>query len=400
MKILILSTKLPWPPRDGGAIATLNLASGLSGAGHSVTLLAMNTAKHWFSADQIPAALKKKITIHAVDVKADIRWPSLLWNFFFSAKPYNALRFRSARLINKLINVINDEKPGIIQLEGPYLDYCIPVIREISDARISFRAHNIEHEIWERRSIQSKNPVIKYYFKVLSARIRKIEESLLSKVDLFVPISERDLEKFRESGLSCPVKVSPVGLELKSYPDPAKFSQINLFYIGALDWKPNTEGLDWFFNNVWKQISDKYPGIELNVAGRNPDYYFKRKKEIPGIIIHGEVDDAHAFINNYSVMIVPLLSGSGIRVKILEGMLLGRTVITTTVGAEGLNVSSNKNILIADNEDEFISHIEKLVSSPELAGTIGLSARKFVIENFDNLVIAKQLADFYTEHLK
>jgi glycosyltransferase involved in cell wall biosynthesis len=400
MKILILSTKLPYPPRDGGAIATLNLATGLSGSGNKVTLLAMNTAKHWFNPELIPVSLKQKIAIHTVDVKAHIRWPALLRNFFFSSEPYIAMRFRSAQFIDKLRQIIKDENPEIIQIEGPYLDYCIDIIREISDSMISFRAHNIEHEIWKRRAVQSKNPVVSYYFRVLSDRIRKVEKSLISKVDLFVPISGRDLDKFRDLGLSCPFKICPAGLELRSYPDPAKFSQISLFYIGALDWKPNTEGLDWFFTNVWKRIADTHPGIELHIAGRNPDYYFKRKKKIPGIIIHGEVDDAHAFINNYSVMIVPLFSGSGIRVKILEGMLLGRTVITTPVGAEGLGVTCNKNIFIAGNSDEFISHIEKLVSSPELAVTVGLSARKFVMENFDNLVIAKQLTDFYTEHLK
>ena len=86
MKILILSTKLPYPPRDGGAIATLNLATGLSGSGHKVVLLAMNTAKHWFNADLIPASLKQKIAINTVDVQARIRWYALLWNFFFSSQ--------------------------------------------------------------------------------------------------------------------------------------------------------------------------------------------------------------------------------------------------------------------------------------------------------------------------
>ena len=400
MRILILSTKLPWPPKDGGAIATLNMATGLSEAGHQVGLLAMNTSKHWFSTDQIPILLKQKINIQAVDVKARICWPALLWNFLFSHKPYNAVRFRSSKFIEKLRQIIMDEKPEIIQLEGPYLDYCIPVIREMTKAKISFRAHNIEHEIWKRRAEQTKNPFKKHYFNVLSARIRNIEKSMISNADMVVPISVRDLDRFQELGFSGQAKACPVGLDIRAYPDPATILQINLFYIGALDWGPNTEGLDWFFENVWKSITDKHPDIELHIAGRNPDYYFKGKKEVPGIIIHGEVDDAHAYINNWPLMIVPLFSGSGIRVKILEGMLLGRTVITTPVGAEGLGVTGNKNILIAANADEFISHIEKLISSPDMARSIGSSARKFIIENFDNLVIAKQLADFYTENLK
>jgi len=400
MNVLILSTKLPYPPRDGGAIATLNLATGLSGSGHKIVLLAMNTSKHWFNADLIPADLRQKIQIHSVEVKARIRWPSLIWNFFFSSQPYIAVRFKSQQFKDKLRQLIYDEKPDIIQLEGPYLNYCIPVIREVSQAKISFRAHNIEHEIWKRRADQSKNPLLRYYFRVLSDRILRVEKSMISKTDIVVPISNRDLHHFNDLGLSRPSKVCPVGLDIKTYPYPTPISGISLFYIGALDWGPNTEGLDWFFANVWNRIINMHPEIKFHIAGRNPDYYFKRKKGISGIIVNGEVDNAHEFINNYSVMIVPLFSGSGIRVKILEGMLLGRTVITTPVGAEGLDITDNKNILIASTADEFISCIDKLIESPYLASSIGSSARQYVMENFDNLVIAKQLADFYTEQLK
>jgi glycosyltransferase involved in cell wall biosynthesis len=400
MKILILSTKLPYPPRDGGAIATLNLATGLSESGHHVILLAMNTTKHYFIPDQIPEQLMDKISIHSVNVKTRIWWPALLWNFLFSTKPYNAERFRSKQFTGKLKDIIISEKPDIVQFEGPYLDYCIPLIRGLSKAKISFRAHNLEFEIWERMAEQTKKPILRRYIKVLFHRIRNLEQSLISKTDMVVPISGHDLNGFRDIGLSCPSVVCPAGLDIRSYPDPSTISHISLFFIGALDWGPNTEGLDWFFGNVWKRLSVMHPGIELHVAGRNSDFYFKMKKEISGVIINGEVEDAHAFINNHSVMIVPLLSGSGIRVKILEGMLLGRTVITTSTGAEGLDVTDNINILIANTADEFISHIEKLIESPDLARSIGLSARQFVMENFDNLVIAKKLADFYTEQLK
>jgi glycosyltransferase involved in cell wall biosynthesis len=400
MNVLILSTKLPYPPRDGGAIATLNLATGLAGSGHKVVLLAMNTSKHWFNADMIPADLKQKIQIHSVEVKAQIRWPALLWNFFFSSQPYIAVRFKSMKFADKLRQLINDEKPDIIQLEGPYLDYYIPVIHEVSKAKIAFRAHNIEHEIWKRRADQSKNPLLRYYFRVLSDRILRVEESMISQADIVIPISKRDLDNLSYLGLSRPAKVCPVGLDIKTYPDPSPISDISLFYIGALDWGPNKEGLDWFFANVWKRITNMHPEIKLHIAGRNPDYYFKRKKGINGIVVNGEVDNAREFINNYSVMIVPLFSGSGIRVKILEGMLLGRTVITTPVGAEGLDVNDNINVLIASTADEFILRIEKLIESPAISRSIGSSARQYVMKNFDNLVIAKQLADFYTEQLK
>jgi glycosyltransferase involved in cell wall biosynthesis len=396
MNILILTSKLPYPPRDGGAIATLNIAAGLSDSGHHVTLMAMNTSKHYFNPGRIPEQLNNKITIIAISVKTRIQWPALLWNFLFSKKPYNAVRFHSGQFLEKLKDQLINEKFDIIQLEGPYLDYCIPLIREKSKAKISFRAHNLEYEIWERRARQTKNPILRRYVKVLSARIRNLEQSLIGKIDMIVPISERDRNGFLNLGLNCPSIVCPAGLDIRAYPDPSPITGISLFYIGALDWMPNTEGLDWFFDNVWKRLSVMHPGIELHIAGRNPDLFFRGKKEIGGVNIEGEVEDAHAFINNHSVMIVPLLSGSGIRIKILEGMLLGRTVITTSTGAEGLDVTDGRNILIANTADEFLAQIDKLIRDPGTAKSVGSAARQFVTENFDNLVITKKLADFYT----
>lgn len=400
MNILILTNKIPYPPKDGGAIATLYIATGLSDSGHHVTVLSMNTAKHYFSADQIPEYVRNKITIVTIHVQTHIRWPVLLWNFLFSRRPYNAVRFQSDLFLDTLKEIIGKEKFDIIQLEGPYMDYCIPLIRMESKAIISLRAHNLEYEIWERRARQTKNPVIRLYIKILSARIRKLEQSLIGNIDLLIPISERDMEGFLKLGLICPSLVCPAGLDIRSYPKPSPITGISLFYIGALDWGPNTEGLDWFFDHIWNRLSVLHPGITLNIAGRNSHYYFSRKKEIKGVIVEGEVEDAHAFINSHSVMIVPLLSGSGIRVKILEGMLMGRALITTSTGAEGLTVTHGRNILIGNTATEFVEQIDTLIKTPDIARSIGSEASRYVKENFDNLVIAKRLADFYKDNLK
>lgn len=399
MNILLLTNKIPYPPKDGGAIATLNIATGLSDGGHHVQVLAMNTTKHFFSEDQIPDYIRNKISITTIQVQTRIKWPVLFWNFLFSSRPYNALRFQSGLFLDTLNDVISKEKFDIIQLEGPYLDYCIPLLREKTNVKISLRAHNLEHEIWERRANQTNNPLIHLYFKNLSARILKLERSLIGNIDLLVPISERDLEGYMKLGLSCPSLVCPAGLDIRSYPGPSSITGISLFYIGALDWGPNTEGLDWFFDHIWNRLSLSNPGITLHVAGRNSHYYFNNKKEISGVIVEGEVENARAFINSHSVMIVPLLSGSGIRVKILEGMLLGRAVITTSCGAEGLSVTHKKNILIGDTADEFIELINTLITATEIARSIGSEASRYVIENFDNLVITKNLADFYKDNL-
>ena len=247
MKILIISTKLPYPPKDGGAIATLNMATGMADTGNEVVMLSMNTPKHFFPPDDIPGSLRDKITFHAVPVDTRIHRAKFLANLLFSGLPYNATRFHSDDFLSELKRLLSATRFDIIQMEGPYLDHYLPAIRQYSGARIAFRSHNLEHEIWSGRAKSTRNPFIRYYLSVLSRRIRRLEKKLLDEVDFLVPISGKDLEGFRQMGLNIPFLICPTGLNLKEYTGMDQTGEFSLFFIGALDWGPNTEGLDWFF---------------------------------------------------------------------------------------------------------------------------------------------------------
>lgn len=147
MRILQVTNKVPYPPNDGGAIACMNLTRGFSLLGHKVIVLAMNTGKHHITVDEIPEAIKDLADFKLVDVPAPISQFSALINLLFSSQPYNAVRFISESFKSELIALLKQEHFDIIQLEGLYVCPYIPVIREHSNAKIVYRAHNIEHEI-------------------------------------------------------------------------------------------------------------------------------------------------------------------------------------------------------------------------------------------------------------
>ena len=158
---------------------------------------------------------------------------------------------------------------------------------------------------------------------------------------------------------------------------------------------PNQEGLRWFINEVWEQILIQYPLLEFHIAGRNaPDNLIKlfNKKNIT---FFGEVDNSIDFINNRSVMIVPLFSGSGMRVKIVEGMALEKTIITTSIGTEGIETKNGENILIADTVEDFINAISITIENKDTCSTIGKNARAFIHQYYDNRKIAEDLIMFY-----
>ena len=138
MKILILSTKMPWPAKDGGSIASLNLAMGLAELDCQITLLTMNTPKHFFPPEKIPKKIRDLIDIRTTSVKTNISPIALFYNLLFSSYPYIARRFISSRFSRELAKCLKSDKYDIIQLEGPYLGWYIPEIRRYSSARVAF----------------------------------------------------------------------------------------------------------------------------------------------------------------------------------------------------------------------------------------------------------------------
>jgi polysaccharide biosynthesis protein PslH len=401
MKILQLCNKVPYPAIDGGAIATLNLSKGLVMSGHELTVLAMNTKKHRVDPKSIPADLSDKIQFELVEVDAPISGSGALSNLLFSRKPYTASRFYSSVFKEKLIQLLTENQYEIVQLEGLYLSMYIPDIRANSKARIAYRAHNIEYEIWERVSKQETSRVKRLYLQSLVRRIKIMEKMLMNQYDLLVPITERDAHELQILGNRKPVHVCQTGVFTDEYNAGPKGSPLSLIHIGALDWAPNQEGISWFLEKVWPDIMKEMPEITLHIAGRNaPARMEQLFEQTPGLHYHGEVENAHSFMTKGQVMIVPLRSGSGMRIKIIEAMALGRCVVTSKIGTEGIQSTHEDNILISDTPNDFKNNLLRVLQEPDLSSKIGQKARIFVESSFDNKLIADRLADFFKMNME
>jgi glycosyltransferase involved in cell wall biosynthesis len=394
MRILVLANKFPYPAKDGGSIATLSLARSMANAGHQVTLLALNTSKHYTDPQTVPADLARLIRFISVPVNTDIRILKLARNLIFSRLPYNAERFISRDYTEKLEELLSTGEYDIVQMEGLYLAPYLDEIRRNSRAKVVMRAHNIEHEIWARTAFHQKGPK-QIYLKILASRIRRMEYNYLNRFDAILPITTRDGEMLKNMGSSLPMHIVPTGIDTGDYlPDPSAMEFPTVFHIGALDWIPNQEGLLWFFDHVWGEVLRQFPSLRFYLAGRNAPEAF-RSLGYPNLVYLGEVDNAHDFMRSKAVMVVPVLSGSGMRIKIIEGMALGKAIVTTTIGTEGINTTHDKDILVADDPGAFAECICRLVSDREYCLKIGENARIFVAGHYDNPVITEGLAGFY-----
>jgi len=399
MRILQLTNKSPWPPNDGGAIASMNLTKGFGFLGHKVSVLSMNTEKHRVKKKDIPKAVRALADFHFVDVPAPVSAWGAIKNVLFSRLPYNAERFISEDYSHALIKLLTKKKFDLVQLEGLYLCPYIPLIRRYSKAKIAYRAHNIEHEIWNRTAKMTRFPR-NLYLKHLASRLKRFEISYLNDYDMLVPITDRDATILNKLGNQKPSFTSQTGIDLSFLVPTAKNLEFpSLFHIGSLDWSPNQEGLIWFLNNCWPAISKKYPDLKFYIAGRNAPLWLEKKFALRNIIYLGKIEDAYEFINSKAIMVVPLFAGSGMRIKIVEGMALGKPIVTTTIGTEGIETTSGENILIADTAEEFNNAIYRLLEDREFFDQIGKNAIDLIRKKFDNLALAAQLIEFYKNHL-
>jgi glycosyltransferase involved in cell wall biosynthesis len=209
-------------------------------------------------------------------------------------------------------------------------------------------------------------------------------------------ITKEDAEWFSENGLKKNISVIPFGIDINSIEEKnIQSEKDSLFHIGAMDWQPNIEGINWFIENVWEKVHQEFPSLKLYLAGRNMSLHFKNMKH-DNIVVLGEVENAHDFIRSKGLMIVPLLSGGGMRVKIIEGMALGKVVVTTSIGAEGVDCENGKNILIADDPETFAASVIKYISDNNYLEQIGKNAREFAVQHYNNADISKRLTAFYS----
>lgn len=402
MKILQVCHKPPYPPRDGGSVAMFGLASAFVRLGHDVTVLSVCTSKHNLN-EEDRHSLAELMPVHTVFMHTSFLIPALLINFFFSKIPYHAVRLTSAKFSKKLISLLAADTYDVVQLEGGFLAPCIPNIRRYHKGLIVLRAHNAEHEIWQRLASREKNLVKKYYFRMLAKRIRQFEHDVMNRYDLLVPITDRDLETFNQMGNSKPACVCPAGFVVEpsgKTTAESTFLNSSVFFLGSLDWIPNREGLIWFVEEVFPGLVRRIPGLKLHIAGRNASGMLIKKLSRTGIVFHGEIKDSGDFMRSHGIMVAPCFSGGGMRVKIIEAMARGIPVITTPLGAEGLPVNSGENIIIAGEAEDFLRQTERLLKHPDLCRQIGQNATNLATIRFNNNTLASTLADFFNQHRK
>ncbi len=394
MRILWLGANLLLPLDKGGKLRTWHLLRHVAKR-HEITYVS-------FAAPATPetelqgmreVASRVETVERSEAGKDGFRFYADVARHLASPLPYAVAKYRSRRY-SALVARLLDEVPFDLVVS----DFLVPAVnlpRELPCPSVVF-THNVEAEIWRRHREAESNRLRKKLLEQQWGRMLRFEGDTLARFDLVLTVSEVDKDTIDRlyPNVRSRKQVVPTGVDIEYFapsldrPEPGR-----LVFTGSMDWLPNEDAMLHFASEVLPKIRQLAPGTTLSIVGRSPTAAIRRLGSEPGIEVTGSVPDVRPWIAKASVYIVPLRIGGGTRLKIFEAMAMGKPVVSTTVGAEGLPVEDGVNIVLADGAGDFARAVARLLGDPALGERLGQSARDLMVKRCDWSVVAADLEE-------
>ncbi len=376
MKILVIDEEFPFPLNTGKRLRTYNLIRVLA-LENEVSYLAYSEP----DTDAVSFMKKNNITpvcVPPVDrTQQGLKFYWRLFTNLFSPYPYIVTSHFSQHFQKQLNTLLQQDKYDIVLCEWtPYAIF----IKDISHAKKIVVAHNIETSIWRRYEQNEKNPIRRFYISIQRAKVDRFEQSAFKWADGATAVSQNEADIISGWGVPYPVAVVDNGVDLtyfcSSSNEPTKSN--SLVFTGSMDWRPNQDAMLYFTEQILPLVQKEVPDISITMVGRKPPREIEELAKDSHITVTGTVDDVRPYIAEASVYIVPLRIGGGSRLKILEAMAMGKAVISTSIGAEGLRVTDGEHLLIRDGEQAFTEGIISLLHNTDMRNRLGQAGRQLV----------------------
>lgn len=391
MKVLFLSNRVPFPPNDGGTVGVYQALMGLVDLGIDVTLFSLNPSRNYTNTDHIKE-LGKIPHKEIYNIQTDITAFGALKNHIKN-KSYHISRFYNKNIADKLAKLLQKNKYDIIHFDGLQITIYLDVVRQYSKAACVMRAANVEHKIWEGLAKNETNILKKWYLKKAAHQLKAYELATIKKLDGLITVSIEDKEFFIQNGFDKSINIAYTGFDITQLP-PVTTIENCIYHIGAMDWMPNIEGLRWFMKEVWPLVHSQKPYFILHLAGKNMGEEFYQYQNL-NVKNHGQVFNAMEFVADKSTLIVPLFSGSGMRVKTVEAMAMGKCIIGTEMAAQGLPSDVKKYLIIVNSAQEFAEKIIYYAHNPDEANALGQQAKLYAMNHFEVKQIAESVVQYY-----
>ena len=393
LSLLFVGPKIPYPANDGGRIAIFEPMRHLAARGHRVAYLGFGSLQ---AAEQLAAAAH---LVWARAVPHDTRTHALPAAMaLFSRLPYTAAKYSAAPMFAALEEVLGSQSFDVVQLENSHMAHYLDAVQRRGIPAV-LRLTNVEALVAERFARTAPFP-LNAYVRLQARRMRQFEQRAIGAADLTLTVTPQDAQRCTELEPRARVAVVPVGADVHGPISWAGEKPGTLLYVGALDWPPNVDSLRWFKSSIWPLVRRQRPEARWLIVGRDPPTDIQRwPADDPAITVTGIVPDIGPYWSQAAMVVVPLRSGGGMRVKIIEAFAMGKAVVTTGIGIEGIGASNGEHYLLADGAADFAAQVVRLLDSPLERRRLGAAARAFVEAQFGWEQVVSGLERLYLELL-
>ena len=393
MKILFLSPTVPFPLTDGGRIRVFNLLKQIA-TKNSVTLIALETQPT--DTEGVSQLQQLGIQVHLVPNAPTLPPVSFgtLLKAFLKRQPITVARYDLPTYRQKFRELIATETFDLVHYEmfhtaQFHIETRLPGV---------LSQQNVDSEIWRRLCDETANPFYKFAYWTQQLAFQRYERVLSPKFDAVTCTSDIDAAVFQRHCARGTIEIIPNGVDVRHYlPDVSAEVPAHLIYIGSMDWYPNEDAVGFFADEVLPRIQERVPDVRFSIVGGNPSARVQKLAERKGIVVTGRVPEIKPYFAEATVFVVPLRIGSGTRLKILEALAMGKAIVSTSVGAEGLDLKDGEEIFIADAPRVFADAVTRLLTDAPLRHRIGEKGRARVQRDYDWRSIGKKLHGVYAK---
>jgi sugar transferase (PEP-CTERM/EpsH1 system associated) len=316
----------------------------------------------------------------------------------FDRHPFTVSSYESPRMRELVARLVAEN--GYDVLVADFLAMCLNIPKSLPIPIVHF-SHNVEAMIWRRHVENERNPFKRAVFMRERERVERFEREVIGSYAFTIAVSETDCQHFRRVYGASRVGSIGTGVDTEFYaPGGAAEKGGSILFLGSMDWMPNIDAVRYFVRNIYPFVKSEVPDASLSIVGRNPDASVTALGDgDSSIVVTGTVPDTRVYVDRSAVAVVPMRIGGGTRIKIYEIMAMAKTVVSTSIGAEGLYYVDGENILIADEPREFARFVIKALREREWRVSIGMNARNFVASRCSWEAVAEQFTGLLA-HLK
>jgi len=390
MRLLWVKSDILLPLDTGGKLRTWHLLRQIASR-HTVTYL--GCADQDQSQSDIDGMKEVAATVHIVRRR---RLRKGTPGFYASAAmhlvdplPYAVGRYRSRAFRARLESILRGQRFDLI-----VCDFLVPAVNlpnRLPCPSVIF-THNVEAEIWRRHAERTRNRFARFLFDVQHRRMLQFEGRTLARFDGVLAVSDVDRDTFGRlypDAARRPIEIIPTGVDTEFFAaSTSEPSARSLVFTGSMDWLPNEDAMNFFCNEVLPLIRREEPDVTLAIVGRAPTPNVMRLAQLPGVTVTGRVEDVRPHMRAAAAYVVPLRIGGGTRLKIFEAMSMGKAIVSTTIGAEGLPLADGAHLLLADDPRAFADAVVRVLRDIPQRRALETAARRLVVERYDWAAVA------------